>query len=178
MMCVSLLGCGGLLAQNAVSAELTMVGGSLANATLSRLFDSQGYLDQRNTQKTMLRGVNTANPEEWKFLFMPENSDSLSYSLDNVSIQGIVSWPKKDESFSELGVILPNSFVHGVLREKSKVTINPLPVEFAFPAMAQAPEKSNTPNFFSLVMLSVGGIALLAWLRAKRQHQRVFSRFH
>jgi len=47
--------------------------------------------------------------------------------------------------------------------------INPLAPSLRFPPLVQPPEKSSLPDPLSLLMLSIGAVALLTWSRRKRQ---------
>jgi hypothetical protein len=169
------------LSQSAVSAELAVIG-SLTNATLGSPFDSRlllGYfnldLDRQNTQKSTLSGVKGVGQSmEWALPLIAESSRALPFILDNTPVRLDAHFEKIDE----LGVTFPNTFLRDFSREERGITINPLPVPLVLPAIAQAPAQSNAPNFFSLVMLCTGGVALLGWLRAKRQKQRVYPGSH
>ncbi|MCF6299210.1 MAG: hypothetical protein L3J01_04955, partial [Thiomicrorhabdus sp.] len=160
-------------------------------------FDStllQGYLnldlDRQSTQKTIQSDIKSVGQPtaEWRLPLIAENGLSLPFRLDNaqarldtrfdetgVSVQNVIRWPTGNVSLDDLGVTFPNTFLSDFPKEEKGITFNPLPVHLALPAIAQTPVQSNTPNFFSLVMLSVGGVALLGWLRAKRQKKRVYT---
>ncbi|MCF6298869.1 MAG: hypothetical protein L3J01_03220 [Thiomicrorhabdus sp.] len=200
IICTPLLAGIGFLPQHAVSAELAVISSLASVTTLGSPFDStllQGYLDldRQRTQKTILSGIKSVGqPTEWRLPLIGKNDHSLPFRLNNeqaklevrfdgVSVQNVIHWSTENVSLDDLGVTFPNTFLSDFSKEEKRITFNPLPafafpVHLALPAISQVPVQSNTPSFLSLVMLSLGGVALLGWLRTKRQKQRIYTGSH
>ncbi len=169
LVCVGFLGTQSMLSQSSIASERGVVE-ALAISTLETTFDSTLLLryfnldlDDQIAQKMRSNGTNYVSVQsEWKPKLIVEIGPERSLILS--SIQGDTVVPRFDALEGYFSGFLETDFSK---KEKEGV-INPLPAELKPPSLVQPPTQSNIPDPLSLLMLSMGGIALLGWSRQKR----------
>ncbi|VAW49732.1 hypothetical protein MNBD_GAMMA04-388 [hydrothermal vent metagenome] len=147
------------MSQNVLAVEQNVVE-ALAISTIETQFDSSLLLvyfnldlDQQIAQKMMINDIKSMGTQ--------------------ALMMGVERLPKTNGGFNELERSFPTLLgANRSIKEKGG-GINPLPAELKMPPLVQPPVQSNTPDPLSLLMLGMGGVALLGWSRRKRSKDNV-----